>query len=255
MNKKTLPLFAALLCFAPDASAEDLTNPFYMPLKGKGYAKTSFSYAHSKAEREGLPFYAGSDTSDDSVFDQSVYFGLTDRFALLGGVGNIAESSGDKDTLFWKIGGRYAFFFEHTPELLMQTEISYGQKRGGDKRIDATLSVGYDAGATVLPYAELGVFTPLEQGKDNNESKYALRLGAYSVIKEQVGVRAGLDAYFDHEHGNYQSYSLFAEGEYVLSPSMTVSLTAGYLLHDTFKYDAGVRTSSFTIGAGFKAAF
>ena len=131
MNKKTLPLFAALLCFAPDASAEDLTNPFYMPLKGKGYAKTSFSYAHSKAEREGLPFYAGSDTSDDSVFDQSVYFGLTDRFALLGGVGNIAESSGDKDTLFWKIGGRYAFFFEHTPELLMQTEISYGQKRGG----------------------------------------------------------------------------------------------------------------------------
>ena len=125
----------------------------------------------------------------------------------------------------------------------------------GDKRIDATLSVGYDAGATVLPYAELGVFTPLEQGKDNNESKYALRLGAYSVIKEQVGVRAGLDAYFDHEHGNYQSYSLFAEGEYVLSPSMTVSLTAGYLLHDTFKYDAGVRTSSFTIGAGFKAAF
>lgn len=259
MNKNVIPftVFAAALLLSAGASAEDLTNPFYMPLKGKGLAETAFSYTHSSAKTQGPAFIGGgrSATSDDSVLEQSVQFGLTDRFAFIGAVGNLFEASGEKDTLYWKIGGRYAFFFENTPELLMQLQVTYAQMRGGDKQVDAKLSLGYDAGATVLPYAELAVLTPMEQGKDNNESKYSLRLGAYSVIKERVALRAGLDAFWDREHDNYQSYSLFGEAEYIISPTMSVSLTGAYMLHDTYKYDANVETDVFSVGAGFKVAF
>lgn len=259
MNKSIIPFsaFTAVLLFSGVASAEDITNPFYMPLKGKGLAETSFSYSHSSAETQGPAFIGGgrSETSDDAVLEQSVQFGLTDRFTFIGALGNLFEASGDKDTLYWKIGGRYAFFFENTPELLMQMQITYAQMRGGDKQADVKLSLGYDAGATVLPYAEFVVSTPIEQGKENNESKYSLRLGAYSVINEQVAVRAGLDAFYDREHYNYQSYSLFAEAEYIISPSMSVSLTGSYMLHDTYKYDGNVKTDAFSLGAGFKVAF
>lgn len=258
-NSRLAALFAAAMpfFFNTAAFAEDITNPFYMPLKGKGLSETAFSYTHSSFKRQGLMNIGGgySETSDDSELNQRFEFGLTDRFTFIAGVGNFFEASGDKDTLYWNVGGRYAFFFENTPEFLLQMEVMYSQLRGGDKEADVTLSFGYDAGATVLPYGELSVMTPMEQGRDNNESKYGLRLGAYSVVKDTVAVKAGLDAYYDREHNNYQSYSVFAEAEYIVSPTVSVSLSGSYMLHDTFKYDANAQTDTFSVGAGLKVAF
>jgi opacity protein-like surface antigen len=249
MKKKVL-LAALIFLTSFAARAEDITNPFYQPLKGKGFSQTTAEYTHTKYS--GLRDHNSVDTG---FYMEELQFGATDRFTLIGALGNYSYGSGDKDDVVWGVGGMYAFSFENQPELLVRAAVKYMQYKGARRSIDFFAQVGYDAGATFLPYAELRVETPVGQGKDANESVIGLRVAGYSMIKEIVGVRAGLDYTYNHEDGNDQSYRLFAEADYVLTPRMSVGGSVSYLLHDSYKWDAGIDSDSFSIGANLKIAF
>lgn len=242
MKKILLILAGVLFCSA--ASAEDITNPFYMPLKNKALSDTSLTY-----HRDDYKHSFGTDRHEETYLNENFTFGVSDRFALTGSVGNRFESSEDKRNLYWGIGGVAAFYIQDKPEVLLQAGASFKQE-GSRRDVSAFVRAGYMAEAVILPYAEFRFTQPINYGKDRNEAYYDLRLAGYSMIKESVGVRAGIDASYHHEDAREQAYSVFGEAEYMLSEKMAVGVSGSYLFHDT-----GVDTTGFSVGANFKIAF
>lgn len=247
--KKTA-LTAALCLIGFTAQAEDITNPFYMPLKQKSFLETRAEYSHSKDT--GL-FH--SDTTDIGSVLAEYKFGLSDTFSFVGYLGNYGLSSEDKNYGVWGVGAMKMFYIEGNPELLFQAGVSYKQYKGGKRSIDVIARLGYDAGATFLPYMELKVDTPVEWGKERNESVIGLRLAGYSMIQEKIGIKVGLDFDYQHEGINKQEFSLFAEVDYILSPTTSIGVTGSYLLHDTYNGDAHIDSDAFSVGASLKFAF
>ena len=242
MKKLLFVLACTLFCFS--AKAEDITNPFYMPLKNKGLSDTSVSYAKDTYKPRG-----GSFTDERTVLNESLMFGLADNLALTGKVGNRFVSGGDDTNVYWGIGGVYALYMQDSPELLMHFGASYAQE-GHYRDLEAFARIGYAADMVFLPYAEARFMQPVNHGEANNEPVFSARLAGYSMIKEKVGIRAGFDFVYDHENARQQAYSVFAEAEYVIGERVAVGVSGAYLFHDT-----GVQSSAFSLGANVKIAF
>lgn len=241
---KKILSFLTVLLFSSSALAEDITNPFYMPMKNKMLSETSVSYTKDKYKYSGM-----TDTVEQTVLNEDFSFGVSDRFSLTGSLGNRFEASGEKTNVYWGIGGTYAFYFENNPEALLQIGASYSQE-GGHRDLEAFVRAGYAADAVILPYAEFRFLQPINYGKDVNEPVFGVRVAGYSMIKEIVGVRAGVDFVYAHEAPRQQSYDVFGEIEYMVSEKIAVGVEGSYLFHDT-----GADTSGFSVGANVKIAF
>ena len=251
MRKKTIALLCAL-SFATQAAAEDITNPFYMPLKGKMFSETSVSFVRDKFADEGI-----RDINENTYLTEKATVGASDNFSLSLLAGNRFAASGKDENVYWGAEAVYAPNFAEHPEWLTQFGVSYRQERR-HRDFDFFTRVGYVADMIFLPYAEAHFTQPVKYGPDKNEGEVTVRAAGYSMIEQTVGVTAGVEASFNHEGTlRYESegrrrrtFSLFGEADYALNDTMAVGVTAGWIFHET-----GTDSTGCNIGATFKIAF
>lgn len=251
MKKMILSLLLTF-SFIAQAMAEDITNPFYMPLKGKALSETSFVFRQDKFDENGL-----YDVNENTFLTEKVSLGVSDNFSFSAVLGNRFMASGDADNFYWGLGALYALAFENHPELLTQIGVDYHQE-GHYKDVDVFARIGYIADIIFLPYAEFRYNQPIDYGKDKNEAVFSARVAGYSMLAQKVGITAGLDMTFNHEGSmryrsegvRRQAYSLFGTADFVVSEKIAIGLSGDWLFHES-----GISSTGYSVGAHVKIAF
>ena len=251
MQKKTIALLGFLL-FATQAMAEDITNPFYMPLKGKMLSETSVVFVRDRFDDGRI-----RDTNENTFLTEKATVGVSDNFSMSLSLGNRFSASGSDENVYWGAEAVFAPNFADHPEWLTQFGLAYRQERS-HRDFDAFTRIGYLADMIFLPYVEARFSQPVNYGPDKNEAEVTVRAAGYSMISQTVGVRAGVEAVFNHEGTmRYESegkrrraFSLFGEADYAFNDTMAIGVTGGWIFHET-----GTDSTGYNIGATFKIAF
>ena len=83
MNLKITLLASAAALFAFSANAADITNPFYLPTKGKVLSETSVAQSAAKYKSS-----AFEDHDKGRVAVEQLTLGVADNFAVYGAIAN-----------------------------------------------------------------------------------------------------------------------------------------------------------------------
>lgn len=239
MKFRTLLLASAAVMFTTSAMAVDITNPFYLPTKGKFLSDTSVEMNRGKTDTGS---YEGVEKS--AYAREELSYGVTDNFAVVAGIGNTFDYDKDDDynndhNFDYSLGVKYNYV---NGKLMTQAGAMYNtwnekswygkfwsdddtNERWG-KELSGYVRVGYDMGC-MTPYTE---FTALgELDRDNNEQEYSWKLGvlkAWDKARLNAGVRYTFDETEDSDGGNGHNERVDLE------------LAVDYLVTDTFSVGA-----------------
>jgi len=245
--KKTL--FAVALLASSSAFAMDVSNPFYVPMKGDFLSETSSVYTN--IEDGALEFMD---------FTETLSYGITRNFSVNGTIADtwLFDAPGfhghDRyDNPAWGLGLKYNLVDCCKTNWKVQLGADYEQ--GGvdhhDKEFSGYAKIGYQLG-NLLPYVTVTGYKPV--GRYETDPGINTRVALNTAFSKKVNLDLG--ATYDWEgttkyDGKHQSQWILDAGlNYVFSDCMSVGLTGAYLL-DT-KPDS---EDAYTVGVNFKVAF
>ena len=262
--KKTLFAFAAVLMAGSSAFAMDVTNPFYVPMKGDFLSETSTVYTNLQ---HGL--------LEQAVATETLSYGVTRNLAIGATLADTwvfdrGDMTGHEkyDNPAWGVGFKYNWLDCCKTKWKVQVGADY--KQGGvnphDKAFLAFAKAGYELDK-VLPYASIAVNKPA--GKYEGGPIWQGRVAAYAPLAKKVNLDVGLDYEWnsdtDGSHGRpvpatrgHNRY-LFADAtlSYVFSDCMAVGLTGEYVLHSHVKDGPKGKENvdGYNVGVNLKVAF
>lgn len=260
MFKQALLLLGAMSLATPTLATE-LTNPFYVPSKGKVASVTSLETSRLQRDtNEGK-----TRDYNRAVLDEALAYGITDSFALTGSIGNAWQknktvgvgSTKDNSNVDFTVGGLYNVLSEGPTKL--QVKALYGQKEseshdngGAYKYAKAGVKAGYDLGY-ILPYAAADIEVPVSQSKyGNDKNTYSATLGAYKLWCKTFALDGGL-TYTHKEAFEDTTWKIGAEFSYFITPSWTAGVYANYVLDGTTKYNGDI--DGETVGLRLRTTF
>ena len=278
MKFRTLLLASAAVMFTTSAMATDITNPFYLPVKGKFLSDTKIEMNRGKA-----------DTGTVEAVEKGAYareeltYGVTDNFAVVAGIGNTfdydksAEINGyslNNDHNFdYSLGVKYNYT---NGKLLTQAGVAYNTvnmkswvgKSWTDpetnerwmKSLEGYVRVGYDMGC-MTPYTEFTAEGELD--RDANEQEYSWKLGLYKAwdkVTADAGIRYSFDETEDLDgngNGKNERFDLELAVNYLVNDNFSVGAYAEYYLGGDARDDVSRKDIEYdrTIGLNAKVAF
>lgn len=268
MLKQTLLAFS-ILAIAGSAAAADVTNPFYVAMKGQVGSVTTASLQRNviKNSRE----Y----TKSNSVLAlEEVQVGLSDSWAIVGSVGNTWDrwkgnwvddtgamrSFRDNENIQWSAGLVWNVLRDKTK---WQLSAKYGQDRaknfsGEYKYTTVGTKFGYQF-QRVLPYVAGDVEFPLFQkaGVDGNlplgnKFIYNAKAGIYQGKCEVWALDTGVRMTYN-ENNEMRVITAEAEASYYLTPFTTIGIFGTYALDGKAKHKSDVYDKS--VGARLRMYF
>lgn len=267
--KKSLFALTSVLLAGSSAFAMDVTNPFYIPVKGDFLSETSAVYTnlqHGYREK--------------ATFAETVSYGITNKLSVNGTLaddwsfdnwqnnGRKRLSGHDKyDNPAWGVGLKYNLV--DCCKSNWKTQVGANYDQGGmnhhTKGLSAFIKAGYQLDK-VLPYATVEVKKPV--GKYEGGPVWRGRVAAYAPLAEKVRLDAGVsyewDSDTDGRHGRvvanrgHDSYwTADAALNYVFSDCMSAGLTGSYILQSRVNNGPKGKTNvdGYTVGVNFKVAF
>lgn len=263
MNLKTMLLASAATLFATQASAVDITNPFYLPTEGHFYSETRAETNRAHEERTGV-YNEHMNTYNAGT---RLFYGLTDNWSVYGGLDNYFMHDrwglNNDHNFLYTLGTAYNYTADR---LLVQL---HGEYRTLDPRswfgkhnlennrwvkmFNTGIKLGYEAGCGFTPYTTFDVDGNFDDA--DRWLEYSWFVGAHKQV-DKVAVDAGVrydfstdKGYFDEEN---ETWSLEADVDYYVRDNVTVGVYGDYYLggegHHYVDYD-------FTLGLALKVAF
>ena len=258
----------SVLAVTGAAYAEDITNPFYLAMKGQVGSITSFQgeklvvknkYANTKSIR--------------MMAQEELQYGLTDSLSIFGTFGNTwdkwkgtpqnfldppaQKAVKDNENIAWSAGLGWNVF---SGPFNWQLSAQYGQDRlknfsGEYKYIKGETKLGYRF-KKVLPYVTGAVEIPVGQksgikGIAGDKFIYDTKVGIYQGACEVWSLDTGVRLSYN-ENTEARVFTAEAEASYYLTPKTTLGVYGTYALDGHAKYDrdiydktAGVRLRLF----------
>ena len=278
MKFRTLLLASAAVMVTTSAMAVDITNPFYLPTKGKFLSDTKIQMNRGKindgvTENELRTSYAREELS----------YGVSDNFAVVLGIGNTFDynlKEGDDKSFLnndhnfdYSLGVKYNYV---NGKLLTQAGVMYntwdeesflGKANYNDletnerwsKELEGYVRVGYDMGC-ITPYTEFTAEGELD--RDANEQEYSWKLGFYKAwdkVTADAGVRYTFDETEDSDggNGNNERVDLEFAVNYLVNDNFSVGAYAEYYLGGDADEDFNRKDVEYdrTIGLNAKVLF
>ena len=251
--KKTL--FAVALLASSSAFAMDVSNPFYVPMKGDFLSETAISYEN---------FEHGDD--ENLILSETLSYGITRNFSVNATIADewLLDEPGvhghDRyDNPAWGVGMKYNLVDCCKTNWKVQLGANYAQ--GGfdhhEKEFSGYVKTGYQY-KNLLPYVTLGVNKPV--GRYEEQPGLDVRMALNTAFSKKVNLDFG--ATYDWtfaknairettlETKHESDWILDATLNYVFSDCMSVGLTGEYLL------DAKPNNEdAYGVGLNFKVAF
>ena len=245
--KKTL--FAVALLASSSAFAMDVSNPFYVPMKGDFLSETEMTYQNIE---HGL--------AEAGVLTETLSYGITRNFSVNGAIEDtwLFDIPGVRghdryDNPAWSVGMKYNLVDCCKTNWKVQLGADYEQ--GGvdhhEKEFSAYAKTGYQMG-NFLPYVTLTGYKPV--GRYQNNPGLNVRMALNTAFSKKVNLDFGgtydWDGATDGNSKHESSWMLDSTLNYVFSDCMSVGLTGSYVLDaKPDNYDA------YTVGVNFKVAF
>ena len=275
MKLRTLLLASAAVMFTTSAMAVDITNPFYLPTKGKFLSDTKIEMNRFKADN-------GTDESVEkgAYAHEELTYGITDNFAVVAGIGNTFDydkSAEINDYSFntnhnfdYSLGVKYNYT---NGKLLTQAGVTYNTfnmkswvgKSWTDpetnerwvKSLEGYARVGYDMGC-MTPYTEITAKGELD--RDANEQEYSWKLGVYkkwNKVAADAGVRYTFDETEDEGNGHNERVDLELAVNYLVNDNFSVGAYAEYYLGGNYEEEISRKDIEYdrTIGLNAKVLF
>ena len=246
--KKTL--FAVALLASSSAFAMDVSNPFYVPMKGDFLSETAISYEN---------FEHGDDES--LILSETLSYGITRNFSVNATINDkwLLDEPGvhghDRyDNPGWGVGMKYNLIDCCKTNWKVQLGADYEQ--GGTnhhaKEISGYAKAGYQMNR-FLPYLTVQVNKPIGQNESN--PSFETRAALNTVLTRKTNLDLGVNYDWDNStskiNGKHISaWSLDAALNYVFSDCMSVGLKGDYLLRTKQTDIDGFQTT-----VNFKVAF
>lgn len=252
--KKSLFVLGLTLMAGTSAFAMDVTNPFYIPMKGDFLSETALTYQneeHGKSEA-----LYGSET---------LSFGITDKLTVLGTIGDtwILDEPGvtgdDRyDNPDFSVGVKYNLIDCCKSDWKVQLGAAYTQGKDADhndKEFSGFVKAGYVLPYDVMPYVTASVFKPIDRYE--SEPIYSARAALFKTWGKHITTDFGgtytwgqYTEEYDTGRKHDSEWKLDAGVNYVFSDCMSVGLTGSYVL-DTKPENE----DEYTVGVNFKVAF
>ena len=245
MKFRTLLLASAAVMFTTSAMAVDITNPFYLPTKGKFLSDTKIEMNRGKYDDGAV-----ESVSKNAYAREELTYGVTDNFAVVAGIGNEFDYDKDDDynndhNFDYSLGVKYnhvngklmtqiGVMYNTWNQKSWEGKANYHDEETNDrwmKELIGYARVGYDMGC-ITPYAEFTAEGELD--RNNNEQEYSWKLGvhkAWSKASLDAGVRYTFNETEDDEDG--VDYNGNGHNERV-----DLELGVNYLVNDTFSVGA-----------------
>ncbi|MBQ7413215.1 MAG: hypothetical protein IJV07_02960 [Alphaproteobacteria bacterium] len=253
--KKSLFVLTATLMASSAAFAMDVSNPFYVPMKGDFLSETNIAYNN---------FEHGK--SEDTTLAETLSYGITRNFSVNGTIADtwLFDAKGvtghDRyDNPAWGIGLKYNLVDCCKTNWKVQLGANYDQ--GGvdhhDKTLSAYAKAGYQMGR-FLPYVTATMEKPV--GKYEEAPTWEGRAALNTAFSKKVNLDAGIIYDWSAstnairkttgERKHASGLGLDSTLNYVFSDCMSVGLTGQYLL-DTKPNNV----DAYSVGVNFKVAF
>ncbi|MBE6468357.1 MAG: hypothetical protein E7004_07210 [Alphaproteobacteria bacterium] len=279
MKLRTLLLASAAVMFTTSAMAVDITNPFYLPAKGKFLSDTKIQMNRGKTDNG-----VTENEAKTSYAREELAYGVSDNFAVVLGIGNTFDynrKEADNKSFYnndhnfdYSIGVKYNYV---NGKLLTQAGVTY---RTADaetftsnyyedtetnerwlKALDGYVRVGYDMGC-ITPYTELTAWGELD--RDANEQEYSWKLGVHkkwNKVAADAGVRYTFneteDEGVDAGNGHNERVDLELAVDYLVNDNFSVGAYAKYYLGGDYKEEIDRKDIEYdrTIGLNAKVLF
>ena len=249
--KKTL--FAVALLASSSAFAMDVSNPFYVPMKGDFLSDTNVDYVNLE-----------HGNVESAVLSETLSYGVTRNFSVNATVEDTwlfdipGVTGHDRyDNPAWGVGMKYNLVDCCKTNWKVQLGADYEQ--GGvdhhDKEFSGYVKTGYQLGS-LLPYVTLTGYKPV--GKYESDPGLAVRMAADLAFSKKVNLDFGATYDWAGAKESWKNGSTKHESEwsldttlyYVFSDCMAVGLKGSYVLDaKPYNYDA------YSVGVNFKVAF
>lgn len=253
--KKSLFVLAAGLMATTSAFAMDVSNPFYVPMKGDFLSETAIAYDnYQHANRE------------VTSLSERVSYGITRNFSahVSGSDLHLHDIPGvtghDRyDNPAWNVGVKYNLVDCCKTNWKVQLGADYDQ--GGldhhKKDVSGYVKAGYQVD-NYLPYAQVTVDKPV--GEYEEGPTWSGRIALNTAFSKKVNLDLGANYSWSYptnairvttgENKHASEWAVDAGLNYVFSDCMSVGLTGKYVLDaKPNNYD------TYTLGANFKVAF
>ena len=226
--KKTL--FAIALLASSSAFAMDVSNPFYVPMKGDFLSETAISYEN----------FEHGDT-ENLLLAETLSYGITRNFSVNATINDkwLLDETGvyghnRYDNPGWGVGMKYNLIDCCKTNWKVQLGADYEQ--GGidhhDKEFSGYAKAGYQM-ERFLPYLTVQVNKPI--GKNEAKSSIETRAALNTVLTKRTNLDLGVNYDWDSSTSvipgkHISSWSLDATLNYVFSDCMSVGLKGDYEL-------------------------
>lgn len=252
--KKSLLALGIVLLSGTSALAMDVSNPFYIPMKGDFLSETALSYEN------------GDHGNYEALYGlESLSYGITDKLTVSGLISDawLLDQSGitghDRyDNPNWEVSLKYNLVDCCKTNWKVQLGANFSQGYNEDhdyKELIGYGKVGYVLGNEIMPYVTASVIKPI--GRYESEPLYTARAALYKKwgkhIATDIGGTYAYSQYtYEYDTGSKHDsdWTLDAEIDYVFSDCMSVGLGGAYVLDarpENYDY--------YTVGVNFKVAF
>ena len=247
--KKSLLLLATGLLATTSAMAMDVSNPFYVPMKGDFLSETSADYINGEHGR-----------GEAALLAEVLSYGVTRNFSVNGTLTDtwLFDTKGitghDRyDNPAWGVGVKYNVVDCCKTGAKVQVGANYDQ--GGvdhhEKAFSAYAKAGYQI-KSFLPYATVLMVKPV--GEYEQGPIWSGRAAVDTQLTKKVNLDTGVTYTWDYstkyDSKHDSEWKLDATLNYVFSDCMSVGLRGSYVLDaKPYNYD------KYTVGANFKVAF
>ena len=246
--KKTL--FAVALLASSSAFAMDVSNPFYVPMKGDFLSETAISYEN---------FEHGDD--ENLILSETLSYGITRNFSVNATIADewLLDEPGvhghDRyDNPAWGVGMKYNLVDCCKTNWKVQLGANYDQ--GGvdhhDKGISGYAKAGYQMNR-FLPYLTVTVDKPI--GRYESNPAILTRAALNTVLSQKTNLDLGIEYGWDNSTSkvpgkHVSAWTADAALNYVFSDCMSAGLSGKYLMR-TKPADI----DGYQVGVNFKVAF
>ena len=252
--KKSLFALGIVLLSGTSALAMDVTNPFYIPMKGDFLSETALSYENGNhGNYEAL---YGLEALSYGITDKLTVSGLISDTWLLDQPGTTGHDRYDNPN--WKVGLKYNLVDCCKTNWKVQLGADFAQGYNeihNYKELSGYGKIGYVFEKETMPYVTAGVIKPI--GQYENEPIYTARAALYKICGKHIATDIGAIYTWAQHTDEYDTgskhtsdWALDAEIDYVFSDCMSVGLGGAYVLDakpENYDY--------YTVGVNFKVAF
>jgi hypothetical protein len=252
--KKSLFALGIVLLSGTSALAMDVSNPFYIPMKGDFLSETVLSYEN------------GNHGNYEALYGlEELSYGITDKLTVSGSISDVwlldqpGTTGHDRyDNPNWKVGLKYNLVDCCKTNWKVQLGADFAQAYNeihNYKEVSGYGKIGYVFEKETMPYVTAGVIKPV--GQYESEPIYTARAALYKKWGKHIATDIGAIYTWGQHTDEYATGSkhssdwvLDAEIDYVFSDCMSVGLGGAYVLDarpENYDY--------YTVGVNFKVAF